>query len=77
MPEWFEPGMDPFHERLARVALGAAASYGFCLAGGCAVQAHGFVERVSKPATRSPGAGIDSPGDACYLAPGTWSVTSS
>nr|MDT0661346.1 nucleotidyl transferase AbiEii/AbiGii toxin family protein [Micromonospora sp. DSM 115978] len=40
--------MDPFHERLARIALDAAASYGFCLAGGYAVQAHGFVERVSK-----------------------------
>lgn len=40
--------MDPFHERLARVALDTAARYGFCLAGGYAVQAHGFVERVSK-----------------------------
>jgi len=40
--------MDPFHERLARVALDAAAGYGFCLAGGYAVQAHGFVDRLSK-----------------------------
>lgn len=40
--------MDPFHERLARLALEAAAGYGFCLAGGYAVQAHGFVDRVSK-----------------------------
>ncbi|QSB12561.1 nucleotidyl transferase AbiEii/AbiGii toxin family protein [Natronosporangium hydrolyticum] len=40
--------MDPFHQRLARVALEAAAGYGFCLAGGYAVQAHGFVDRVSK-----------------------------
>ena len=40
--------MDPFHERLARIALGVAAQYGFCLAGGYAVQAHGFVERMSK-----------------------------
>jgi hypothetical protein len=40
--------MDPFHERLARLALEAAAHYGFCLAGGYAVQAHGFVNRVSK-----------------------------
>jgi hypothetical protein len=40
--------MDPFHERLARIALDAAADYGFCLAGGYAVQAHGFVDRVSK-----------------------------
>ena len=29
--------MDPFHERLARVALEAAGSYGFALAGGYAV----------------------------------------
>lgn len=40
--------MDPFHERLARIGLAAAAPYGFCLAGGYAVQAHGFVERLSK-----------------------------
>lgn len=40
--------MDPFHERLARLALAASADYGFCLAGGYAVQAHGFVDRVSK-----------------------------
>jgi hypothetical protein len=40
--------MDPFHQRLAQVALEAAAEYGFCLAGGYAVQAHGFVDRVSK-----------------------------
>lgn len=40
--------MDPFHERLARLALAASADYGFCLAGGYAVQAHGFVDRISK-----------------------------
>ena len=39
--------MDPFHERLARVALEVAASYGFALAGGYAVQAHGFLDRSS------------------------------
>jgi len=39
--------MDPFHERLARVALEAAGSYGFALAGGYAVQAHGFLNRMS------------------------------
>lgn len=39
--------MDPFHERLARVALDAASSYGFALAGGYAVQAHGFLDRPS------------------------------
>jgi hypothetical protein len=33
--------MDPFHERLARLALDAAEPYGFALAGGYAVQAHG------------------------------------
>lgn len=40
--------MDPFHARLARLALAVTARYGFCLAGGYAVQAHGFVDRVSK-----------------------------
>jgi hypothetical protein len=39
--------MDPFHERLARVALDAAGSFGFALAGGYAVQAHGFLNRRS------------------------------
>ena len=39
--------MDPFHERLARVALKVTASYGFALAGGYAVQAHGFLDRPS------------------------------
>jgi hypothetical protein len=39
--------MDPFHERLARVALDAAGSFGFALAGGYAVQAHGFLNRMS------------------------------
>ena len=39
--------MDSFHERLARVALDAAGSFGFALAGGYAVQVHGFLSRVS------------------------------
>lgn len=39
--------MDPFHTRLVRVGLGAAERFGFCLAGGYAVQAHGFVVRRS------------------------------
>jgi nucleotidyltransferase AbiEii toxin of type IV toxin-antitoxin system len=39
--------MNPLHARLARLGLAAAASYGFVLAGGYAVQAHGFLERVS------------------------------
>jgi hypothetical protein len=39
--------MDPFHERLARIALEAAGSYGFALAGGYAIQAHGFLDRIS------------------------------
>lgn len=40
-------GMDAFHDRLARLALQAGGEHGFCLAGGYAVQAYGFVERVS------------------------------
>lgn len=39
--------MDPFHERLARIGLDAISDYGFCLAGGYAVEAHGFLERRS------------------------------
>src|SRR4051794_22446900 len=39
--------MDPFHERLARIALEASGSYGFALAGGYAIQAHGFLSRMS------------------------------
>jgi hypothetical protein len=40
--------VDPFHERIATLALRAAEPYGFCLAGGYAVQAHGLVERRSE-----------------------------
>ncbi|WP_197038620.1 nucleotidyl transferase AbiEii/AbiGii toxin family protein [Herbidospora cretacea] len=40
--------MDEFHERLARVALQAAADHGFALAGGYAVQAHGLLQRPSE-----------------------------
>lgn len=39
--------MDPLHERLARTGLAAIEGYGFCLAGGYAVQAHGLIERRS------------------------------
>jgi hypothetical protein len=39
--------MDLFHERLAREALQVAAAYGFALAGGYAIQAHGFLDRPS------------------------------
>lgn len=40
--------MDPFHRRIAATALAAADQYGFCLAGGYAVVAHGFVDRLSE-----------------------------
>lgn len=40
--------MDPFHERLAQVALRASSHLGFALAGGYAVQMHGFVTRPRK-----------------------------
>jgi Nucleotidyl transferase AbiEii toxin, Type IV TA system len=40
--------MDAFHQRLARVALARGATYGFALAGGYAVQAHGFLDRPSE-----------------------------
>ncbi|MEQ7124522.1 nucleotidyl transferase AbiEii/AbiGii toxin family protein [Actinopolymorpha sp. B11F2] len=51
--------MDPFHARLARVCLDAAARYGFCLAGGYAVQAHGFVQRQSEDVDLFTTAAID------------------
>jgi hypothetical protein len=38
----------PYHERLARLGLEAAAQYGFALAGGYAIQAAGFLERPSE-----------------------------
>ncbi len=40
--------MDAFHERLAQVALRASSGLGFALAGGYAVQAHGFLTRPSE-----------------------------
>jgi hypothetical protein len=40
--------VDPFHERLAHIGLTALAEYGFALAGGYAVQAHGLLERPSE-----------------------------
>src|ERR1700761_1429140 len=64
--------MDPFHERLARVALDVAASYGFALAGGYAVQAHGFLDRPSADVDlfAEAGAQFDFPeaGDAVIAA---------
>jgi len=40
--------VEPFHARLAALALNAAEQFGFCLAGGYAVQAHGLVQRRSE-----------------------------
>jgi Nucleotidyl transferase AbiEii toxin, Type IV TA system len=37
-----------FHERLARIGLAAADRYGFALAGGYAVQAHGILHRPTE-----------------------------
>jgi hypothetical protein len=39
--------MDPRHERIAEIALGAGGRYGFALAGGYAVSAHGMGDRPS------------------------------
>jgi hypothetical protein len=39
--------MEPRHERIARIALAAGASYGLALAGGYAVAAHGMGNRPS------------------------------
>jgi hypothetical protein len=40
--------MDALHRRLARLALARTSHYGFCLAGGYAVQEHGFIDRPSE-----------------------------
>lgn len=47
--------MDPFHGQLARVGLDAAGSFGFARAGGYAVQAHGFLTRMSADVDLLPG----------------------
>ncbi|MEV6299468.1 nucleotidyl transferase AbiEii/AbiGii toxin family protein [Actinoplanes sp. NPDC051861] len=39
--------MDPHHNRITEIALEAAAGYGFALAGGYAVSAHGMGHRLS------------------------------
>ena len=40
--------MEPVHLRLAEIGLRVAARYGFALAGGYAVQAHGILDRPSE-----------------------------
>jgi hypothetical protein len=40
--------MEPLHELAARIGLAAVGRYGFALAGGYAVQAHGFLQRPSE-----------------------------
>ncbi len=40
--------MDELQERLARTGLAALADFGFALAGGYALQAHGLVDRMSE-----------------------------
>jgi hypothetical protein len=40
--------MDAVHLRLAEIGLRVAGRYGFALAGGYAVQAHGILERPSE-----------------------------
>lgn len=39
--------MDPRHSKITQIALEAAAEYGFALAGGYAVSAHGMGHRLS------------------------------
>jgi hypothetical protein len=40
--------LDPVHRRLAEIGLRVSGRYGFALAGGYAVQAHGILERPSE-----------------------------
>src|SRR5689334_22535823 len=51
--------MEPLHRRIAEVALRAAEPYGFCLAGGYAVQQHGLVDRRSEDVDLFTTAGAD------------------
>ena len=41
-------GVDPFYERVARVALGVAGRYGFVLGGGLALILHGALQRPTE-----------------------------
>ncbi|SEG72462.1 Nucleotidyl transferase AbiEii toxin, Type IV TA system [Thermomonospora echinospora] len=40
--------MDTLHELATRIGLTATEKYGFALAGGYAIQAHGFLDRISE-----------------------------
>lgn len=54
--------MDPLHERVAKIGLTATERFGFALAGGYAVQAHGFLTRRSEDVDlfTSAGGGFDT-----------------
>lgn len=60
--------MDPFHRRLIEVGLVPADRFGFALAGGYAVQAHGFVERPSEDVDLFGGLEMDCPAAAAQVA---------
>lgn len=51
--------MDPLHERATRIGLAATERFGFALAGGYAVQAHGFLTRRSEDVDLFTSAGGD------------------
>jgi hypothetical protein len=43
-----KPAIDPFHEKVARIALGVAEQHGFALGGGLALVAHGVLDRPTE-----------------------------
>jgi hypothetical protein len=51
--------MDPLHELATRIGLAATERFGFALAGGYAVQAHGFLNRRSEDVDLFTSAGGD------------------
>ncbi|MFG3439824.1 nucleotidyl transferase AbiEii/AbiGii toxin family protein [Nonomuraea sp. NPDC047897] len=51
--------MDPLHERATKIGLMATERFGFALAGGYAVQAHGFLTRRSEDVDLFTSAGGD------------------
>jgi hypothetical protein len=42
------PSLDPFHAKVARIALSVAERHGFALGGGLALVAHGVIDRPTE-----------------------------
>jgi hypothetical protein len=60
--------VDPLHRRLIEIGLSVADQHGFALAGGYAVQAHGFIVRPSEDVDLFGGIDMDCPAAAEHVA---------